>query len=69
MDPLKLVPSLCHQVRGDVLNCCYLYLMHQHSGKTYAEGYEWFEFLPHVVPELVPEPDGDVYEVVYKVRI
>ncbi|KAF8514478.1 hypothetical protein JB92DRAFT_2789445 [Gautieria morchelliformis] len=36
------------------------------SGKTYAEGYEWFEFLPHVVPELVPEADGDVYEVVFK---
>ncbi|KAF8490103.1 hypothetical protein JB92DRAFT_3129102 [Gautieria morchelliformis] len=34
------------------------------SGKTYAEGYEWFEFLPLVMPELVPEADGDVYEVV-----
>jgi hypothetical protein len=40
----------------------------RHIVIPYTEGYEWFEFMPHVEVELVPEEEG-VYEVVFKVPI
>jgi hypothetical protein len=43
-------------------------IMPWHLAGPRAEGYEWFEFMPHVDFELIPEEDEeDVYEVVFKV--
>ncbi|KAF8585451.1 acetyl-CoA synthetase-like protein [Ramaria rubella] len=37
------------------------------STKTYAEGYEWFQFLPRVTPVLIPEPDEErIFEFAIK---
>ncbi|KAF8581952.1 hypothetical protein K439DRAFT_1618629 [Ramaria rubella] len=37
------------------------------SAEPYAKGYEWFEFLPSLSPELIPNSEEeDVYELVIK---